>query len=44
MLIDPGLPFFADPPPIWRHFCMGYASIAEADVRRGVALMARMAA
>ena len=43
VLIEPGLPFFADPPPICRHFRMGYSSIAEADIRRGVALIAQTA-
>lgn len=40
VLIEPGRPFFANPPEPCRFFRMGYSSIAEGEIRAGVAVMA----
>lgn len=39
VLIEPGRPFFANPPEPCRFFRMGYSSIAENEIRAGVAAM-----
>ncbi len=39
VLIEPGHPFFANPPEICNLFRLGYSSIAEADIAKGVQIM-----